>query len=118
MGYQVFAQDVTIANGSSTSGVIPINGLMLVGVATPSNIAGARLGIQVRVNGSDTFRTLRNVGGVVYTTIAGNTVAVFAPDITRLLSDFDAIRLVTMDNSNAAVNQTSDVTIRVFLSPI
>jgi hypothetical protein len=36
----------------------------------------------------------------------------------QLLIPFDAIRIVTLDSSNAQVNQTSDVTLRVFLAPV
>jgi hypothetical protein len=117
MPYQVFARDVVIPNGSATSEVIPIRGLQLVGIWVPS-ITGARAGLQVRPTSTDPFRTLRNPGGVVFTSIANNVLALFPAEIAQLVSLFDAIRIVTMDSSNAQTNQTSDVTIRVFLAPI
>jgi hypothetical protein len=118
MPYQVFAQDVTIASGSSTSDPIPITGLMLVAVSVPSSITGNRLAIQVRLTPSGTFQTVRDKSGPVYSTIAGSCFLVFDLNATQLLAHFDAIRLLTTDSNNAAVNQTSNVTVRVFLSPI
>jgi hypothetical protein len=117
MPYQVFARDVVVANGSSVSEVIPIRGLQLVGIMV-SSISGSRVGLQVRFTSSDSFQSLRNPSGTVYTSVSSNSLALFPSDIMELVSLFDAIRLVTMDSSNNPTNQSSDVTIRVFLAPI
>jgi hypothetical protein len=117
MAYQAFPVDVTIANGSSTSDPIRITGLIVVGVSLPSTIAGTRLALQVRTTASDSFRMVRNAAGPVHAGIAGNSFLVFPVEVMDLLTPFDAIRFATLDNSNNAVNQTSNVTLRVFLSP-
>jgi hypothetical protein len=118
MVYQVFTRDVTIPNGSSTSDPVPIKGLIVVGVSVPSNITGSRLSLQVRHTSTDTFRMVRISSGPVYASITGNSFATFPVDVMQLLVPFDAIRIVTLDSSNAQVNQTSDVTLRVFLAPV
>jgi hypothetical protein len=118
MVYQVFARDVTIPAGSSTSDPIPITGLILVGISIPAGINANRLALQVRPTSADPFRMLRNASGPVYAGITGNSFAVYPNDIMQLLLPFDAIRIVTLDSSNNQVNQTSDVTLRVFLAPM
>jgi hypothetical protein len=117
MVYQVFTRDVTIPSGSSTSDPIPINGLILAGIVIPSAIAGTRLGLQVRKSSTDPFRLLTGTGGPIVVPIGANSYAVFPRDVMELLLPLDAIRIVTLDNSNAPVNQTSSVTLRAFLAP-
>jgi hypothetical protein len=117
MVYQAFARDVTITNGSSTSDPIPIHGLILVGVAIPSTIAGTRLGLQVRRASGDPFRLLTGTTGPIVVPISVNSYAVFPREVLELLTPLDAIRIVTLDNTNAPVNQSSNVTLRVLLAP-
>ncbi len=117
MVYQVFEKDVTISAGSSTSDPIPINGLILAGIVIPSGIAGTRLGLQVRRASADPFRLLTSTNGPIIVPISANSYAVFPREIVELLRPLDAIRIVTLDNSNAPVNQTSGVTLRTFLAP-
>ena len=117
MVYRVFARDVTIASGSSTSDSIPINGLILAGIVIPSVIAGTRLGLQVRQASTDPFRLLMGTGGPIVVPISANSYAVFPREVVELFLPLDAIRIVTLDNTNLPVNQTSNVTLRAFLAP-
>jgi hypothetical protein len=117
MVYQAFVRDVTIPTGSSTSDPIPIHGLLIAGIVVPSVIAGTRLGLQVRKDSADPFRLLIGTGGPIVVPISTNSHAVFPREVIELLMPLDAIRIVTLDNSNAPVNQTSNVTLRVFLAP-
>jgi hypothetical protein len=117
MVYQVFAKDVTIPAGSSSSDPIPIHGLILAGIAIPSGVSGTRLGLQVRQTSADPFRLLTGTGGPIVVPISANGYAVFPREVIELLRPLDAIRIVTLDNSNAPVNQTSSVTLRTFLAP-
>jgi len=117
MVYQVFAKDVTIPSGSSTSDPIPINSLILAGIVIPSGIAGTRLGLQVRRNSADPFRLLIGASGPIVVPITANSYAVFPREVVELLRPLNAIRIITLDNSNAPVNQTSTITLRAFLAP-
>jgi hypothetical protein len=117
MVYQVFATDVTIPSGSSTSAPIPINGLIIAGIVIPSVIAGTRLGLQLRQASTDPFRLLTGTGGPIVVPISANSYAVFPREVIELFPPLDAIRIVTLDNTNLPVNQTSNVTLRVFLAP-
>jgi hypothetical protein len=117
MVYQVFAKDVTIVSGSSTSDAIPITDLIVAGIVIPTGLAGTRLGLQVRQSSSSPFRLLIGTNGPIFVPISGNSYAVFPRDVMELLRPLDAIRIVTLDSSNNPVNQTSTVTLRVYLSP-
>jgi hypothetical protein len=117
MVYQVFAKDVTIPSGSSTSDPIPITGLIIAGIVIPSVIAGTRLGLQLRQASTDPFRLLTGTGGPIVVPISANSYAVFPREVIELFPPLDAIRIVTLDNTNLPVNQTSNVTLRVFLAP-
>lgn len=104
------AIDVTIANGTSLSGAVPLGGRQIVGISMPAAWTAAGITLQGSADGGATYQDVYDAAGTEYAiTAAAARHIVLDPNELRGLTHVK----VRSGTSAAPVNQLAERTVRL-----